>query len=263
MTVTATSRIAARDLHFKSYGVTTQGIGAGTFYAAGFYDAANADANLNQGSTTQTHSAANVSHASHAFLVAGGAGSVDAGSCSIVVSGISVNDQGTRTTGDSETIVADITAMTTDAYYETEKKWLGQITYTLTPSGAATYSADFNYGLAKYEDFGNRAFIVTDFEVVGLAGANDSNFDVTLLFHNATGWTYNATAFVPGATAICQLSTDHSTDDNLDNGDPFAYKRDNLSQSVNGADSEGVVVQFVTTAVNAVEFADMHIGVTI
>lgn len=248
---------------FKSYSISTQGLGAGvTVYAAGYYEAPLADANLSQASPTQTYGTANRSSAAHAFLVAGGAGSVDTGSCSIVVSGTSITDAGVRTTSDSETIVSDITAMTTNAYYETNKKWLGQITYTLTPAGgASTYSADFNYGFAKYEDFGNKDFTITQIEAVGYAGANDSNFDIQLIHHKDTGWTYSAAAFVSGNTPVESLVNDHSTDDEIDNGYHFAWKISNLSTDVNGSLLEGLLVRMVTTANNAIQYVNIHVGI--
>ena len=249
---------------FRAYMATTQGLGANPdIYVGGFYEAPVTDANLSQASQTVTLGTANKSEAAHALLVAGGTGSVDVGTVSIVVSGISITDAGVRNGTDSETIVADITTMTTNAYYETVKKWLGQVTYTLTPSGATTYSADFNYGFCKYEDFGNRDFTVTDFEIVGFAGANDTSFDVVLFHHSTSEWTYHATAFVPGGTIITQLSADHSTDDQLFNAEHFAYKRAGLSITVDGNGAEGIVIKIISSANNAVEYATLTIGARI
>lgn len=241
--------------------LTTQGIGAGTAYSLGYYEAPAADANLNQAGPTVNLGTANISKAAHAFLVAGGAGAVDAGSCSIVVSGTSIDDDGTRTPADSETIVADITAMALDDYYETSKKWIGQITYTLTPAGAANYSADFNYGFAKYDDAFNRNFTVVGAEIVGLAGNNDAGFDFELLWHSSAGWSYNAAAFVPGGTVIIQLSTVHGAESDLASGEHFAFKRTGLSQAVNGSGSEGIVARITAGAVNAVEYANIHVEI--
>lgn len=246
---------------FKSYNVTTQGLGANPdVYAAGYYEAPAADADLTQGSTTQPLGTANKSEAAHAFLVASGAGSTDGSDLVITVTGISITDAGVRTTSDSEIIVADATAMSTDEYFETTKKWLGQVTYTLSSTAGSTFSATFNYGFCKYEDIGNRDFTLTDLEVVGLAGANDTTFDVVLFHHSSTGWTYHATAFAPGGTKICQLSTDHSSDDQLIASEHFAYKRAGLSTSISGSASEGILVLVQSSANNAVEYANIHIG---
>jgi hypothetical protein len=256
-----TSSESAPILTYKSYSLTT-GIAA-TRYLAGYYDAPAADANLTQASATQVYGSANVSYASHVFLVAAAAGSVDAGSCTIVVSGTSITDAGVRTGGDSETIVADITAMSTDEYFETSKKWIGQVTYTLTPNGAATYNADFNYGLCKYDDLGNRTFTLTDIECVGLGGAADTGFNVELIHHKSTGWTYSAAAFVAGPAAIVDMNTDHNTEINLANTEPFAWKRAGLSTAIAGADSEGFLVRVTTGGANSLDHMDVHVGATV
>ena len=64
--------------------------------------------------------------------------------------------------------------------------------------------------------------------MVGLAGATDASFNVELLHHKAAGWTYDAAAFIPGNGALAAWSTDMAPDDNLVNGEPFAWKHINL-----------------------------------
>ncbi|MCK5016582.1 MAG: hypothetical protein KAS32_05850 [Candidatus Peribacteraceae bacterium] len=258
---------------YKSYTTSTQGLGFGaTVYAAGYYDYSVADANLSYsgsaGSGTvldsQTFGTTGVAYAAHSFIVAGGAGSATGGVVKLRVSGTSITDDATRTTSDTEDLLADITGASLDDYFE-GKKWLGQITFELVVvSGTVTdASFDFNYGLVKYEDFGNNTFVVTDFEVLGLAGATDPNLQIALIHHKTTGWTYHATAFDPvnSANFICDMDTDHGTEDGIVNGSGFAYKRSGLSTSVDGADSEGVIAVVDTTVNNAVEFANIHIGI--
>lgn len=247
----------------KSYNFNSPSGSSGTFYVAGFYDWSATDANLTQSSLTVNNGSANVSKAAHAGLVAGGAGTVDTGVISIVVSGTSIDDEGNRATSDSETLVADITAMSLNQFFSTTKKWLGQVTYTLTTvSGSpVNFNADFNYGFCKYEDFGNQDFTVTDLECVGLAGGTDSGFNIKLYYHSSTGWTYAATGFVPGGTVLANMNTDHSTEKNLVSGEPFAYKRTDLNTDIGGNDSEGLVVEITTSANRAVEAMDIHIGV--
>lgn len=253
----------------KTFFFTSQGFAAGTYYISGFYNAPAADANLTELSATQTLGAANVPYAAHAFLVAGGAGSASGGSgaVEIEVSGTSITDAGVRTGSDTEVIVADVTAMSTDAYYETTKKWIGQVTYTLQNASGSTqtaFSADFNFGFAKYEDFSNQDFTVTLFEGTGIAGANDGSFNVELLYHNSSGWTYDAAAFVPGSsTKIFDFATLYSTESDLDNGIEFAMKRTGLSQAVVGTGLEGVLVRITTGAANAVEYSTFQIGATV
>jgi hypothetical protein len=251
---------------FKSYAFASPFGTSGQFYAGGWYEAPAADTTITQAAATQTLGGANLAHGAHAFLVASGAGTATGGTgaVEIEVSGTSITDAGVRTPADTEVIVADVTALSTDQYAETSKKWLGQVTYTIKPASGSTqttYSATFNYGLAKYEDWGNNDFTVTDFEITGLAGANDTGFDVELLHHTSTGWTYSAGAFVPGNGAIAQMTTDYGAESNLSSNDQFAYKRAGLNTDVSGSVDEGVLVRITTTSNASVRFSSIHIGV--
>jgi hypothetical protein len=246
--------------NFKSYTFVSRAA-TGEFFSAGFYDYSTTDANLTQAALTVNQGSANHPYAAHAFIVAGAAGTTDGSDLVLTVSGTSINDSGTRTPADSEVIVADATAAATDGYFETNKKWLGQITFTLSSTGGTTFSFDFNYGLCKYEDFGNRGFTLTDFEFVGLANANDTGFDIEVLHHNDTGWTYAATGFVAGNTPVAQMTVIHSTESDLVNGELFAFKRSGLSTVVDGAALEGLIIRLTIGANNSVSYMDAHLGV--
>lgn len=228
-------------------------------YLAGFYEAPAAHVVLTIGGpATQTYGTAGRMKAAHAFCVASGAGGAD---LVLTVSGDSIDDAGNLVIGTDEVIVADTDAAITDQYFETTKKWLGQVTYTLT-GGAGSFT--FNYGFCKYEDFGNRNFTVTDFEVLIVTGAAIADFEVHLLLHSPAGWAYSAAAFEPGGTVICSsLADQSSTYDNSVSGENFAYKRAGLSQAVGGDDGEGVVVHVHVSVNNAFEFGSVHVGVTI
>lgn len=252
----------------RSYAFTSQGVGADIHYVAGFYNAPSADANLDEGGPTVVLGTGNISYAAHAFIVASGAGAAagGAGAVEIEVSGTSITDAGVRTDPDTEIVVADITALSANQFAETSKKWLGQVTFTLqnaSGSTQTTFSVDVNYGFNKYEDFGNRDFTLTDFEAVGEGGANDSGFNIRLLKQDTDNWTYSAAAFVPGGTVILNMNTIHGTEQNIGNGVPFAFKRAGLSTVINGADSEGLLVEITTGIANSVEIMDVHIGVDI
>jgi len=251
---------------FKSYGFVAPGGGGSTNYVAGAYYESTTDANLTQASATVNLGTANIQYAAHAFIVAGAAGSASGGSgpVTLVVSGPSINDSGPRTPGDSETVSSDITAESTDAYSETPKKWIGQVTYTLTCTGGCThttYSFDFNYGFAKYDDFSNIDFDVQTVECTGRGSAADSSFDIQLIHHKATGWTYAASGFVPGPAAFASSSADHSTESELASGHPFAWKRVSLSEFIKGDDGEGLIIRVITGAANSVTYTNCHIGV--
>jgi len=234
------------------------------YYTHGFYEAPVSDTSLTQASPTQTYGDANHPYGAHAFIVAGGAGTASggAGAVEVEVSGTSVTDAGVRTASDTEIIVADVTALATDIYAESNKKWLGQVTFTLknaSGSTQTTFALDVNYGFAKYEDWENRAVVVTGLSVTGTAGANDSGADIELKHHSQTGWTYSAGAFSPGNGSICKWSVDYATDTDLSSGEQFAYKRDNLETAVDGTADEGILIQFTTSANNSVRLANLSV----
>lgn len=241
--------------------------GSGVFHAFGFYDAPAADANLTQASTTVTHGSANGAYAAHAFLVSAAAGTTDAGTVSVVVTGTSITSGGIRAAADSETIVADITALGANTYIESTKMWIGTITYTLTGAGGATtYALDFNYGFASVCHFWEKKVTIRQFEATGRAGAADNGFNVQLLKHSSVGWTYSAAAFVAGGAVLLDMNTDYNTEKNLISGKRFHYHRKGLTTIINGAaaatltaPNEGVVVRITTGANNAVESMDMRI----
>ena len=249
----------------RSYSFTSNGIGAGAYYSAGYYDFPTTDANLTQASLTQTYGTANVSYAAHASVVCAAAGTVDTGVVGLRVTGTSITDAGVRTGTDSEVLTADITAVATDEYLETNKKWIGTITfelYVVTPT-PTTYSLDFNYGFTKYEDIANQDFTITACECVGLAGATDTTFNIELLHHKFTGWTYAATGFVAGNGALASWSTDMSPEDNLANGVHFAWKQTDINQFIGGNGNEGVLYRITCGNNNSVQSMDLHLAVVI
>jgi len=238
---------------WKSYSATA--LTTGATYVGGFYRYAAADANLTIGGTvTQTFGTAGESHAAHAFCVASGAGGTD---LVLTVTGVSIDDTGTRNDSDSEIIVADTDTATTNQYFETSKKWLGQITYTLTGTAG---SFDFNYGFVKYDDFGNRDFTITDFDASGYAVAAESGLDIELLHHEPTAFVYNATAFVPNQTPLVSLGTDHGTNDDVGNTTNFAFKRAGMTTVVAGSGSEGIMIRLTTATNNSMAYVNFHLG---
>ncbi len=248
----------------KSFSFSSPAGSSGTFYAGGYYNWTSTNAGLNETSPTSvTHSAANSPSACHIGIVAGGAGVVDTGVIKLTVTGTTIDDDGNRSASQTVDLVADITTLSLNDYVETSEKFIGQVTITLaTVSGSpVNFNLDFNYGCSKYEDFGNQAFSVTVLETVGLAGANDTGFNLRLFYHSIAGWTYAATGFVPGGTVLANMNTDYSTEQDLSNGESFAYKRVNLNQDVAGDSGEGVVLEITTSANKAVEIMDIHFGV--
>jgi hypothetical protein len=230
-----------------SWAIRSPAGSTGTFYYGGFY---------RLGSTNSTFVApvsfgtANVAYAGHAFAVLGEA-TVD--ELTIRVSGTSINDQGSTTASDTEDIVIP-TSISPNAYYETAKKWLGQIVFTYI-SGTAK---NCNYGIVKYWDNNNSNFQLVGLEVTWLGGANDANPDIKLRHHKSTGWTYNAGAAPTPPTALASMATDYGTKKQIANNQNGAWKRDNLSTTILGGDSEGILFSVTTTANNA--FANGNIS---
>lgn len=241
--------------------ITSQGVGFGEFYVIGFYDCQVTDANLTQVSTTVTHGSALQANAAHAVATAGGAGTTDGSDLVLTVTGTSITDAGVRTTGDSEILIGDCTVSAINNTYETAKKWLGQITYTLTSSGGSTFAFDMNYGFASYNDLGNTDFTLDSFGFEWLAGATDGGFDIDIHRHELTGWTYHATAFHPGSAPLYTLSTDYVTERSLINGKPGKWKRTGLSDAFTGSGLEGVIVHATTTVNNSVEWLNASLKV--
>ncbi|KKL98777.1 hypothetical protein LCGC14_1821020, partial [marine sediment metagenome] len=247
----------------KSFNFSSPSGSSGVFYSGGYYNWEALDANLNQGALSVTHSAANSASACHIGIVAGGVGSVNTGVIKLTVSGTTIDDEGNRATSQTIDLVADITTLATNQYVETVEKWIGQVTIALAVASGTpvTYNLDFNYGCSKYEDFGNQAFSITVLECVGRAGASDTGFNLRLFHHSTADWTYAESGFVPGGTVLANMSTDYSTEQDLINGESFAYKRIDLNTDVAGNTTEGVVLEVTTGANKSVESMDIHFGV--
>lgn len=221
----------------KSWAFETPVGASGIFWAGGFYDFAAAnndfDPSINFGTV-------NAAKAAHLAIVLGEL-SVD--EIQITVSGASITDTGTRNGSDTEVItIPDATAA--DTYYETAKKWLGQVAIETT-SGTAK---NCNYGFVKYWDNNNNDFRVLGLETTWLSGGNDNAPDIQLLHHKTTGWTYNGGAIPTHPPALASMATDYGADKKTVSGEEGAWKRDNLNTTVDGSGSEGALIEITTTA---------------
>ena len=251
-----------RQVIAKSDNFTSNGIAAGAYYKFGFYEVSAADANLTQASLTQTFGTADIGYSAHPFAVAGGAGTVDTGVVGLQISGTSITDDGVLTPADTEIIIPDITAVALNTYVE-GKKFVGTVTYTLVViSGSpVNFSFDFNYGYAKYEDFGNRDFYIAGIECVWQGGATDATgFNIKVLHHSTAGWTYSAAAFVAGGTVIAERAVDQAGFLGVLGGVDSAWKRTDLDTFIDGSGSEGIVMEISTGANGSIQTMDMHLG---
>ena len=250
-----------RDIVTRSYSFTSLSVTAGTFYKAGFYDAPSADANLTQASTTVTYGTADIAYHAHPFAVVGSPGSVTGGGrVALITTGTRLDDFGVQTASFVDTLITDITSVLTNEYYETAK-YLGTVTYQLVvvEGSPSAYSLDFNYGYAKYEDANNLDFYLGGVECVWRGDGTDAiGFDIEVLHHKATGWTYSATAFEPGNGVIAQRSVDQAGFLRVTNNSEAAWKRSNISTFIDGDASEGVLFRITTGASSTIQTMDIH-----
>ena len=230
---------------FKSPSGTT-----GTFYYGGFYHFHTTSFTPAGGTNVGT---ANSSYAAHALVVLG-ANSTD---MVVRVTGTSITDAGVRTAADTGDI--DTSAGSTNDYYETPKKWIGQVSYTLQSGTGVTIDA----GFAKYWDNNNTDFNLAGFEATWLGGANDSGADIQVIHHKATGWTYSGGGGIPiHPTAIATMAGDHGTEGDVINGENGAWKRANLLEVVNGGNGEGTIIKVVTTANKTFDLGNLMLRIT-
>jgi hypothetical protein len=214
----------------RSYSHLGQGL-AGQFYAGGYYQAAATDYNLNQGDDDTTIGTTNGAYGAHVFIVAAAAGTASGGTgtADITISGTSVDDDGVRTPADTEVIVADVTTIATNEYYQTARRWVGQVEITLAPTVDHTsYAVDFNAGFAFYESMVNSH--LTKFTIDGYAGFSDTGFNIEVITHNESGgtplWTYSAAAFVPGlAAGYLSLQDEYNTEYETFAGEYIGWRR--------------------------------------
>lgn len=237
---------------------------SGTDYLMGFYHALPTSDTLTQASPSVTHGDANEAAGARAFICAGGAGSVDTGVVSLVVSGDSIGEDGVQVLSDSEVLVADITTLTLNQMLQTAKKWNGIVTYTLTPvGGASVYSLSMNHGHCRFEDVGDRNVVFREMNAIGVGGNTDTTYDLEIIIHKLTGWTYHATAFVPGPTPIMSLIGDYGSNNKVYSGSAISWARKGDEIIVKGKEGEGFVIRERTGSPNTISHLMMTLGVTI
>jgi len=214
----------------------------GTFYVGGFY-LLPATNYTPAGGTALGN--ANVAYHAHAFIVLGAA-STD---MVVRVTGTSVDEAGNRVASDIEDI--DTSGGSTNDYFETPKKWIGQISLSLQ-SGTGVV---INHGLCKYWDNQNSDFRVTGVEVTGRAGANDTSPNFGIIRHRPEDWTYTAGGALP-PPFTADMQTDYGTEYQFVNGEHFAWKRIGLSEEINGSGDEGIICVVETNANKSIEMCN-------
>ena len=216
-------------------------------WAGGFYEF---DSGNDDFSVAATWGTAGKSYAAHVGFVQG---AVSANEITIRVTGTSIDDATGETLADTEDIV--ISAGAANRYFETAKKWNGQVTI-VTIAGTAVA---FNHGWVKYWDHQNRDFVVTGLEALWDSDSASPGSDIALIHHSSAGWTYQASGG-PLHSHVAERSADHTDDDNdLGYG---AWKKTGLSVAVNGRNSEGILFHITSagTGLGSQSFRSLNLG---
>lgn len=200
-------------------------------WEGGYYDF---DSGNNDFSPSVNWGTAGVAYSAHVGFVQG---AVSGDQITIRVTGRSVDDLGNETPADTEDVI--IAAGAADRYFETSKKWTGQVTIE-TVAGTPVV---FNHGWTKYWDHRNQDFRLRGVEALWESDSAAGTSDIELIHHKATGWTYQA-AGGPLNSNVAQRSVDLT-----DNGHRVghgAWKRTNLDVDVAGSASEGILFRLTS-----------------
>ncbi len=199
----------------------------------------------------QTLGTANIAYDAHVYFVLG-ASSTD---MVIRVAGTSYDDITGRTASDTEDV--DTSGGVLDDYFETTKKWIGQVNITLQNGSGVIV----DYGWAAYFDNQNTEFIISAIEWNGRAGANDNAANLSLYKHAQTGWTYDgAGALIP--PPITDMQTEFNTEFQLANAQHFRFKQLGINETIEGQNNEGILIGIDISANNAVSNSNIEITKT-
>lgn len=192
-----------------------------------------------------TFGTANIMYGAHYYVVLGAA-STD---MVVRVTGNSWNEN-VEVIADFELI--DTSGGTTNDYFQTDKKWNGQVTITLE-SGTGVI---MNSGYSHYWDNNNRRFILTQVLWTGVAGANDTGPDFKVLHHKTTGWTYVAGGALP-PTPLIDLQNE-ITDGGLANGQAFSFKVSGFTDVIEGDNEEGIITVINYNSNSSIAYSDIE-----
>jgi hypothetical protein len=226
---------------------------SGSNYIGGFYNLTLASTTLTIGAVvTRTLGTALNATGARALCVVSGP---SAGATVLTVTGISIDDSGVLNPADSEILIPNCAVIAANAYFQTSKKWLGQITYTLS-GGAPGNALSFNYGFVRSKSNNNSNFMLRGLVFFALGGATDTGINLELIHHKLTGWTYSAAAFTyPVANRIIMLSTDYGANTRIASGIYINWRRTNLTTAIAGlTGGEGYLLRLTTTTNNALRW---------
>lgn len=239
---------------------TSRGIPAGIYYVNGHYAAPAASTLLSNAFPSIAYGSSNIAMLSKAFVVSGGTATVvGTGVVGLRVSGTAMDCVSGALSATTEVLSEDITTLALNDFLVSVARFVGETTYELyVVSGAPTaYGIDINYGRSAVEQLQDENYTIEAISVSGLAGANDANFDVELLYHRDEGWTYDAAAFVPGNGNVVSLATDLSPNNVLYNNEYFSWCRHELHQVINVSHNEGCLIRITCNENNSVQIMNI------
>ena len=233
----------------------------GVYYVSGFYDLVAAKATLTIGGTVVlTNGTASNMKGARALAVVSGA---SAGATVLTVTGVSITDAGAKNDSDSEVLIANCSLVSASQYFQTSKRWLGQVTYTLSGGGAGN-ALSFNYGFVRAKNLENSNYYLNSILYFGLGATTDAGLDCEILHHKAAGWAYSAGAFVsPAANVICSAKGDCGTNVRVAAGIYVNWRRTGLTNYVQGATlGEGIIIRVTFASSSTLKWGYVRFGAT-
>jgi len=250
---------------YKTYSGSSQDLATGVSakngpggWLVGWYYGNPDAATLDEGSPSITWGDPLVMYGAYLILVSGGLPTTDGGPVTVTITGTSLTEPGVRVPADTEVIVVDGVAL--NERIQTEKRWLGTVTITLSSAGAAAFSWQFNYGFAMFESFGGRHFEMDQVEIQGVASDDDDEFDLIFYRHNHTGWEFALTDWEMHGELITSLSYIYGPEVQLKKNQPFGGFKREIQQFFKGDQQEGLVIRMKTGSDKTVQNITVHLG---
>jgi hypothetical protein len=214
---------------FKSFHISGTSMSLGTSYAMGFYRHATGADTFNP---SKTFGYSFVAQGAKVYFVLG-QDAVD--ELTIRVTGAQIQPDGTSLIGQAEDIVIPADALTDD-YFETTTYWVGSVALTYI-SGT---EKPCNYGFVRAWNNSENEFRVTGLTATWFSRDADSNVDLRLYHHRASGWSAQTGSIASPPAAIASMKDDYGDYDRSYTNEYGSWYRDNLSSLIVGP-SEGLI----------------------
>ena len=229
---------------------------AGTYYVGGFYNFGSTAGDFT--TTGVDHGTANGPYGAYMMFVCAAATSDDT-SYSVTLTGTSITDAGVRTASDTE-IVA-MPAIAENSFYQSTKKWVGQVNITET-AVTVVESRLCNYGFVSVWD--NEEVDLTLLGAKASWHANGAHdLDIQVIHHNAANWTYVSGGPPTHTNQLISLATIYDTEYVTAAQEDGSF-RNVLAAAVDVDISagEGLLVAVATGATDLLDYGQVTISYT-